>query len=99
MNQKTNIDLAQHLLQYGTRDVRLKIKVTPSSPKNEITGFMSDGTMKVRIHATPEHGKANAELIGFLSEESGIPEEHIDVVSGFTSSRKELAFDTSTIQL
>lgn len=93
------MDLKQHLLQFGTRDVRLKIKVTPSSPKNEITALMSDGTMKIRIHATPEHGKANAEVIRFLSEESGIPEEHIEIITGFTSGRKEVAIDTSTISL
>ena len=92
------MDLAQHLLQFGTRDVRLKIKVTPSSPKSEITGMMSDGAVKIRIHATPEHGKANSELIRFLSEESGIPEEHIEIVGGHTSSRKEVTFHTSTIR-
>lgn len=92
------MNLQQHLLEFGTREVRLKIKVTPSSPKSEITGTMSDGTIKIRIHATPEHGKANAELIRFLSEETDIPEEHIDVVSGFTSSRKEIAFDLSTLR-
>lgn len=93
------MNLKQHLLEFGTRDVRLKIKVTPSSPKTEITGVMSDGAIKIRIHATPEHGKANSELIRFLSEESEIPEEHIEIVSGHTSSRKEVAFDTSTIHL
>lgn len=91
------MDLQQHLLQYRTREVHVKIKVTPSSPKSEITNIMSDGTIKVRIHATSEQGKANAELIRFLSEASGIPEEHIEIVSGFTSGRKEVAFDTSTI--
>lgn len=93
------INLKQHLLEFGTRDVRLKIKVTPSSPKNEITGFMSDGTMKIRIHATPEHGKANAEIVRFISEETGVPKEHIEIITGFTSSRKEVAIDTSTIKL
>ncbi len=92
------MDLKQHLLQFGTRDIRLKIKVTAGSPKNEITGLMSDGTVKIRIHATPEHGKANAEIIRFLSEESGIPEEHIELITGFTSSRKEIAIDISTIR-
>jgi uncharacterized protein (TIGR00251 family) len=89
------MNLLQHILQFGTRVVRIKIKVTPSSPKDEITGVMSDGTIKIRIHAAPEHGKANAKLIQFLKSETGIPESHIDIIRGQTSHQKEVAFDTS----
>lgn len=84
------MDLRTHLEQFGTRQIRLKVKITPSSPKNEVTGFMADGAIKIRIHAVPEQGKANAELIRFLAEELEISTGDIELLSGHTSSRKEL---------
>lgn len=85
-----NIDLLQHLQQFRKRDVTLNVKVTPSAPRDEIIGFMSDGTLKIRIHAAPEHGKATARLITFLSEELNTSEENIELVSGHTNTRKQL---------
>lgn len=70
--------------------ITLTVKITPSSPKNECTGLMSDGTIKIRVHAIPEHGKANAELTRFLSESLDIPEENIEIISGQTQSRKRI---------
>lgn len=60
----------------------LKIKVLPKSPKNEITDIMEDGTIKIRINALPEKGKANAELIKFLAKTANLPKENISILSG-----------------
>lgn len=60
----------------------MRVKVIPKSPKSEIVGEMDDGTMKIRIKAAPEKGKANKELIRFLSGEMGIPKENIQIISG-----------------
>lgn len=84
------MDLLNHLLSQGKSPIRLKVKIAPSSPKNEITGIMADGSIKIRIHATPEQGKANAQLVKFLAEELDTPTENIEIISGHTSSRKEL---------
>ena len=85
------MDLLTHILSQGNKSPhRIKVKITSSSPKNEITGFMSDGAIKVRIHAVPEQGKANAELIRFLAKELDIDTDNIELISGHTSSRKEL---------
>jgi len=50
------------------RDKRLSLtlKVIPKSARNEIVGFLEDGTMKLKIHAVPENEKANAEIYEFL---------------------------------
>ena len=45
-----------------------RVKVTPKSPKTELTGTLDDGTIKIRIAAPPEKGKANKELIKFLKK-------------------------------
>lgn len=64
----------------------LRIKVIPKSSKNEVTEIMKDEsgeeTIKIRIKAVPEKGKANAELIKFLSKELNVPKENISILSG-----------------
>lgn len=87
------MDLSSHitsLKKANATEATVTVKITPSSPKNECTGLMSDGTIKIRIHAAPEHGKANAELINFLSKSLDIPHENIAIVSGHTQSRKRI---------
>ncbi len=66
----------------------LRIKVIPKSPKTEITGELADGSLKIRVAAAPERGKANAELCAFLAREIGIPSSHVEVISGHTSPLK-----------
>lgn len=60
----------------------------PRSSKTEIAGIMDDETIKIRIKAVPEKGKANNELIKFLSKELNIPKENISIISGKTDSIK-----------
>lgn len=60
----------------------LRIKVIPKSPKNELIETMADGTLKIRIAAAPERGKANAELTHFLADRYNVPKTAITIVSG-----------------
>ncbi len=61
------------------------IKVIPRAKKTEYVGDMEDGTMKIRLWAIPEDGKANMELCRFLSEtEWG----EWEVIGGKTGTRK-----------
>jgi len=66
----------------------LRIKVTPRAAKSEVVAEMADGTLKVRIAAPPEKGKANAELCDLLARHFGVASSAVSVVSGQTSSRK-----------
>jgi uncharacterized protein (TIGR00251 family) len=66
----------------------LRVKVSPKSPKTEITGELADGTLKVKVAAPPERGKANAELCAFLARELGVSLTRVEVVSGHTSPLK-----------
>jgi uncharacterized protein YggU (UPF0235/DUF167 family) len=45
----------------------IRIKVTTRQPKTEFYSLMDDGTLKFRLKAVPENGKANEELIRFMS--------------------------------
>lgn len=70
----------------------LRIKVLPKSPKNEVVEILDDAdgekTIKIRIKAIPEKGKANAELIKFLSKELSVPRDKISIISGKTEQLK-----------
>lgn len=69
--------------------MKLKVKIAPNSKQNEIIGWFGD-QLKIKIAAAPEKGKANKELIRFLSEELGCPSSFISIDKGHTSSSKLL---------
>ena len=66
----------------------LQVKVIPKSPKNEIVEILADNTVKIRIKAPPEKGRANAELLKFLSKELNLPLQNLSIISGKTEQRK-----------
>lgn len=66
----------------------IAVKVIPKSSRNEVVGEMADGTLKVKIAAAPEKGKANAELCSFLAKHFGVPSRNVSILSGETSHRK-----------
>lgn len=66
----------------------LRVKVIPRAPRSEIVGTMADGTLKVRIAAVPERGKANDELCRLLADHFRVPPASVSVVSGKTSTVK-----------
>ncbi len=67
------------------RQLAIQIKVTPSAPRSEIFSQLSDGTLKVRLQAPPENGKANKALIKLLKKELNADAE---IVSGALSQKK-----------
>ena len=66
----------------------LRVKVTPRSPKTEMAGALADGTLKIKIAAPPEKGKANEALIAFLAGHFRVPRASIRIVSGESTTRK-----------
>jgi uncharacterized protein len=74
------------------RDKRLvlSVKVTPKSSRNEVIGFLDDGTMKLKIAAVPEKGKANAEICDFLAGQLGVSRRSVQIVRGETSPLKQI---------
>ena len=76
----------------------LKIRVQPKASKNEILGFRGD-TLRVRVTAPPEGGKANKALIGMLAKSWRLPKTSISVQSGAGSRRKTLVIEGDTKML
>ena len=65
-----------------------RFKVIPRSAQNEIVGEMADGTMKVKISAPPEKGKANHALCNFLAEHYRVARGEVTIVSGHSATLK-----------
>jgi uncharacterized protein YggU (UPF0235/DUF167 family) len=71
----------------------LRVKVIPRSPRTEFAGELADGTLKIRLAAVPEKGKANDELCAFLAAHYGVKRECVAVISGQTGARKLVRVD------
>lgn len=68
----------------------LEVKVIPRSDKSQVIGLMSNGTLKAKIAAVPEKGKANGELRRLLADFFGVPKTNVEIVSGEASQKKRL---------
>jgi len=61
-----------------------KIIVKPNSPKTKIISE-TESEIKLAVAAPPEGGKANLELIKFLSKKFG---KEVKIIRGFTGRKK-----------
>ena len=73
---------------------RLNVHVQPKAKSNDIA-VQRDGSVKVRVTAAPEDGKATRAVLDLLAEALAIPKRDITVVSGERSRTKviEVALD------
>ena len=67
----------------------LEVHVQPKSSRDEIVGFQ-DGSLRVRITASPERGKANEHLRAFLAKKMGISKSQVKIVYGEKSRKKRI---------
>jgi len=74
------------------RHANITVQVQPNAWHSQALGF-EDGILRVKIAAPPVKGKANRELINFLSQLLGISKRSIKIERGLTSKRKVIAID------
>ena len=74
--------MRKYRLHDGKKGAALAVRITPRASQNEIVEIQSDGTVKIHLTAPAIEGKANEELIKFLSEILGAPKTHIDILAG-----------------
>ena len=72
----------------GEDEIRIKVKAIPRAKKNQISGLMEDGSLKVRLAAPPVDGKANQALIKLLGDSLKIPQSEISIISGLNGRNK-----------
>ena len=65
----------------------LTLQVQPNAKRNEVLGF-AEGILRLKIAAPPVEGKANKELVSFLSKTLGINKSSITIDRGHTSKVK-----------
>jgi hypothetical protein len=70
------------------QSICLKIKVTAKSGKHEFSDLMADGTIKIKLKAVRDKGKANAELIELLSDFFGVSRKNINILTGEKAAQK-----------
>ncbi len=87
------IDQLKAALQSGGT-ITFSVKVRPQAQKTALRKPLADGTLKIDLAAVAEDGKANEELVRFLSEEFGVAKSGVEIVSGNTSRLKIISICT-----
>lgn len=67
--------------------IELPVKVVPASSRDCIAGWLGE-TLKVRVTAPAERGKANSAVVRILADALGVSTSSVRVVRGKTSPRK-----------
>lgn len=67
--------------------MRIYIKVSPRSSKNEVTKI-SEGEYKVKLTAAPVDNKANDMLIKVLAEYFDLPKSNLKIIGGKSAKIK-----------
>ncbi len=80
------------LVNMSISTVKISLRVHPRATRNEVMGF-TDGVLQVRVSAPPIKGKANKELITFLSRLLGVGKSQIDIIGGHTTRDKVIAIN------
>ncbi len=75
--------------------VKILVQVHPGAKKNQILRF-ANGVWHLKIAAPPVEGKANKELISYLSEILDVSKSRISIEKGTTSRRKMIIVEGMT---
>ena len=65
----------------------LRVKVVPGSSRTNVVGWLGD-SLKVRVTAKPEKGRANEAVVALLAEILRIPKKNVSIASGTSSPQK-----------
>jgi uncharacterized protein (TIGR00251 family) len=68
----------------------ITVRVQPNAKQDLVVGFLADGSLKLRVSAPPEDGRANESVRKLLSEVCGVKKQDIVLVSGFAERIKRL---------
>ncbi len=67
----------------------IRIRVTPGARQNALAGWRGD-TLRVKVRAAPERGKATEAARRLLAHSLGLPANHVTLARGATSRDKLL---------
>ena len=72
---------------------RIALKVVPGASRSGIAGWLGD-SLKVRVAAPAEGGRANAAVVALLATSLNVPRDQVTIISGHASPRKILEIST-----
>jgi len=78
--------------------IKITVKVVPGSSRTAIGGIMGE-SLKVKVAAPPEKGKANKALIDFLAKKAGVKRGNVSIAAGQTSEIKQVVIKTDSADL
>ncbi len=70
--------------------MRVTVRLTPNASRDEIAGWMDDGTLRVKVQSPPVDGAANKRLIVFMAGIIGVSKSKVRIVTGVKSRTKTL---------
>ena len=73
--------------------MKLSVKVVPASSRDSIAGWLGE-TLKIKVKAPPEKGKANKAVIKLLEKTLALKKGTVSIDSGGSSSRKILLINS-----
>ena len=76
----------------SSNQAKISLRVHPHAARNEVVDF-TEGVFQVKVAAPPVKGKANKELIAFLSQILGMGKSSLTIVKGHTSRSKVIVID------
>ena len=74
---------------------RIVVRVQPNASRSEVLRI-TEGVLHVKIAAPPIKGRANQELIKFLSGVLGVVRSQLTIEKGMTSRRKVIGINGLT---
>lgn len=76
----------------------ITVRVQPNAKQDAVVGFLADGSLKLRVTAPPEDGRANERVRALLAESCGIKKQEVTIRSGHTSRIKQIELPGEAIQ-
>lgn len=73
--------------------MRFQVRVTPKSRADEIRASRAEGTIRVRVTAAPEDGKANEAVLALLAKRLGLSRRSVRLAGGAASRLKWIEAD------
>ena len=70
-------------------DLLLQVRVQPRASRTEFAGTRGD-RLRIRLHAPPVDGRANAALVEFVADACGLPRARVTLEKGATGRDKRL---------
>ncbi len=85
-----------NLIKNSTEPIKIQVKISANAKKNSIE--KEGDRIKLRISKPAVEGRANKEIIDFLSDILNLPKNNIKILSGEKSSFKMLLIIPKTLQ-